>query len=172
MAGPYGGGGGVVMEKRRIDVLNVLKYGMLLVIIAYIIVLVAREGGDAPMETVKKNVAGAVKTDGMKEGNSQDFKRYYGLNADDYEEVFLYVPEGMMDVSELLIVRLKSEAQEETVREAAQKRLDTQTENFEGYGTEQTKLLKSAILESRGSYVFMAVGKDADKAYRAFKKSL
>jgi len=160
------------MKKYRIDILNILKYGMLLVIIAYIAVLLIQEGGDAPMDTVRRNVLGAVETKGMKEADSQDFKRFYGLNANDYEDVLLYVPEDVMGVDELLIIRLKEEGQEKAVEDAARKRLDTQLESFEGYGTEQTKLLNSAILENRGSYVFLAVGKDADSAYGAFRKSL
>ena len=160
------------MKRTRIDIINILKYGMLLVIIVYIAVLLAAQGGDAPAETVKGNVLSAADTEGMQEADAQDFKRYYGLNANDYEEVILFLPKDVMGVDELLIVRVKGGSQAEAVKEAADKRLDTQTESFEGYGAEQTKLLKSAVLEERGSYVFMAVGKDADKAYAAFKKSL
>ena len=160
------------MKRTRIDIMNTLKYGMLLVIIVYIAVLLAAQGGDAPAETVKGNVLSAADTEGMQEADAQDFKRYYGLNANDYEEVILFLPKDVMGVDELLIVRVKGGSQAEAVKEAAEKRLDTQTESFEGYGAEQTKLLKSAVLEERGSYVFMAVGKDADKAYAAFKKSL
>ncbi len=160
------------MKKIKLDIINILKYGMLLVIIAYVVILLAAQGGDAPAETVKNNVLAVTDTDGMKEADVQDFKRYYGLNANDYEEVLLYLPKDVMGVDELLIVRVKGEGQTEAVKEAAEERLDTQTESFEGYGAEQTKLLKSAVLEERGSYVFMAVGEDADVAYAAFKKSL
>lgn len=160
------------MKKIKLDIINILKYGMLLVIIAYVVILLAARGGDAPAETVKNNVLAVTDTDGMKEADVQDFKRYYGLNANDYEEVLLYLPKDVMGVDELLIVRVKGEGQTEAVKEAAEERLDTQTESFEGYGAEQTKLLKSAVLEERGSYVFMAVGEDADVAYAAFKKSL
>lgn len=160
------------MKKGRIDLINILKYGMLLVIIVYVILLLAAQGGDAPAETVKSNVLAVTDTEGMQEADVQDLKRYYGLNANDYEEIVLYLPKDVMGADELLIVRVKSESQTEAVKEAARERLDTQTESFEGYGAEQTKLLKSAVLEERGSYVFMAVGKDADEAYAAFKKSL
>lgn len=160
------------MKKDRIDIINILKYGMVLVIFIYVVILVIGRGGDAPMEQVQENVFKAVKTKGMKKAGTQEFKRYYGLNANDYEDVLLYLPNDVMGAEELLLVRVKNESQTESVRSAAQKRLDTQTESFEGYGAEQTKLLKSAVLETRGSYVFMAVGKDADKAYTAFKKSL
>ena len=157
---------------RELDRIDVLKYGMVLVIFVYIIVLLVREGGDAPMADVEKNVLAAVSTKGMEQAGTQDLKRYYGLNANDYEDVLLYLPDDVMSVNELLIIRLKDKSQAEDVRKTAQKRLDTQRESFEGYGAEQTKLVTSAILEARGQYVFLVVGKDADKAYSAFKKSL
>lgn len=160
------------MKKRKIDGINVLKYGMLLVILVYVGLLIWREGGDAPMKDVQKKVMAVTPTDGMKRAGMQDFKRYYGLNANDYEEVLLYLPNEVMSANELLIVRLKDESQADGVLQAARERLDTQTESFEGYGASQTKLLKSAVLEEQGNYVFMIVGKDADKAYSAFKKSL
>lgn len=172
MARSHGGGCRSVMKNRKIDLIDISKYAMVLVIFVYVVILIIGQGGDAPMEKVQKNVLKAVKTKGMREAGTQDFKRYYGLNANDYEDVALYLPNDVMGAEELLLVRVKDDSQIEAVSQAAQKRLDTQTESFEGYGAEQTKLLKSAILESRGSYVFLAVGKDADKAYTVFKKSL
>ena len=160
------------MGRRKIDVLNVLKYGMAAVIVIYVIVLLARMGGDAPMETVKANVEKTLKTGGMAPAGAQDLKRHYKLNANDYEEVLLYLPNDVMSVDELLIVRLKDDSQAEAVMEAAQKRLDTQKESFEGYGVEQTSLINSAVLAGRGSYVFLSVGEDTEEAYRAFRKSL
>lgn len=159
-------------NRRELDWIDILKYAMVLVIFVYIVILLVRQGGDAPMADVEKNVLKAISTKGMEEAGTQDLKRYYGLNANDYEDMLLYLPDDVMSVNELLIIRLKDKSQADGVRDAAQKRLDTQRESFEGYGAEQTKLITSAILEARGQYVFLVVGKEADKAYAAFKKSL
>lgn len=156
----------------RIDLLNIGKYGMVLVILVYVVILVVRAGGDAPFETVEENVMKAVSTEGMEKATTQELKKYYGLNADDYEAVTLYLPNDVMGVNELLLIRLGDKSQEEQVTEAAQKRLDTQKESFEGYGVEQTKTLNSAILEARGNYVLLAVSETADAVDRAFKESL
>lgn len=159
-------------NRRELDWIDILKYAMVLVIFVYIVILLVRQGGDAPMADVEKNVLKAISTKGMEEAGTQDLKRYYGLNANDYEDMLLYLPDDVMSVNELLIIRLKDKSQADGVRDAAQKRLDTQRESFEGYGAEQTKLITSSILEARGQYVFLVVGKEADKAYAAFKKSL
>ena len=46
MGEPYGGGRRFVMKKRKIDLLNILKYGMVVVFIVYIVFLLSREGGN------------------------------------------------------------------------------------------------------------------------------
>lgn len=161
-----------MMKKLKIDRISLLKYGMIWLILIYIIILLARAGGDAPMNKVTEQILGAVEIKEMKKANAQAFKKYYGLNANDFEGVELYLPDNVMSVNELLIVRLRDEEQAETVEKAVQERLDTQKESFDGYGVVQIKQLESSVTECRGRYVFFIVGEDADKAYAAFRKSL
>ena len=162
-----------MMKKRKIDLLNILKYGMVVLFIVYIVFLLSREGGnEVPVKTISKNILAVAKTEGMKKGTTQDLKKYYRLNASDYDGVMLYIPDDVMSVNEILVVKLKDKSQAEAVEEAARKRLDTQKTSFEGYGAKQTKLINSAVLDSRGYYLLMAVSEDADSIYRAFKKSM
>lgn len=156
-----------------LDFINLCKYLLVLLLIAYVILLISKEGGtNTPIKTVNKNVLSVMGTEGMKKGTTQDLKKYYGLNADDYKGVTLYIPDDVMGVNELLIVRLTDVSQAESVEQAAQARLDTQKESFEGYGAAQTKLIRSAVLESRGDYVLLAVTKKADAVQGAYRKSL
>ena len=55
---------------------------------------------------------------------------------------------------------------------AAKERLETQKTSFEGYGAKQTKLLESAVLDTKGEYVLLAVSENADEMAGAFQKSL
>lgn len=161
------------MKKDEIDILNILKYGMVVILVIYVAVLLSMEGGGkTPVKTVHKAIMARTDTKGMTRGTTQDLKKYYGLNAKDYEGVILYIPDDVMSVNELLVVKVKDENQAQIVEKAAQKRLDTQLKSFEGYGAKQTKLIKSAVLEERGVYVLFVISKDADAMYGAFKKSL
>ena len=97
------------MRKRRgFDIIDFAKYGMIVIIIAYVVFLLMREGGDAPLETVEKNVLEAVSTEGMEKAGTQDIKRYYGLNPEDYRGIALYLPNDVMGVNEVLIVRWRT----------------------------------------------------------------
>ena len=127
---------------------------------------------DTPIEEVASQVLSAISTESMQESNSRMLKKLYDLDADSFDGVVLYTPVTNMDVTELLIVRLSSDEQTEAVTEAANSRLETQKNSFEGYGAEQTALLNAAVLEVRGNYVLYVVHPDAPAAQQAFLDSL
>lgn len=161
------------MRKGRLDIINICKYLMVIALIAYVVFLISREGNNtASVDTIEKNITKTVSVKGMKKGTTQDLKKYYGLNANDYDGTMLYIPDDVMSVNEILVVKVKDESQVEAVEAAVEGRLSTQKKSFEGYGVEQTKLLKSAIEESKGYYVLLAVSKEADRIDTAFKKSI
>ena len=82
------------MKKRKFDLINILKYAMVVVFIAYIALLVSQENtDDVPVKTISQNMLKVTNTDGMSQGTTQDLKKYYGLNANDYDGVMLYIPD-------------------------------------------------------------------------------
>ena len=169
----YGGGCRIIMKNGKLDRINLLKYLMVVLLIIYVVFLVTQEGDNTvSVDTIEKNITKAVKLEGMKKGTTQDLKKYYSLNANDYEGISLYIPDDVMSVNEILVIKVKNESQIETVEKAVEIRVNTQEKNFEGYGVEQTKLIHAAIIETRGRYVLLAVSKDADRIDAAFKKSI
>ena len=161
------------MKNGKLDIINICKYLMVAALIAYVALLISSEGDNTvDINTIEKNITKAVSVKEMKKGTAQDLKKYYGLNANDYDGTMLYIPDDVMSVNEILVVRVKDESQVESVETAVQDRLATQKKSFEGYGVEQTKLLRSAIEESKGYYVLLAVSEDADSIEAAFKRSI
>lgn len=161
------------MKKKSLNIIDILKYFVALLFIVYIAILISSKGAnDISIDIIQKNILSATSISGMKEGSSQDLKRLYGLNSNDYDGVMLYIPDDVMSVNEILVIKLKDNSQFDSVESAVNKRIETQRTNFEGYGVEQTKLINSAIIQSKGNYILMAVSNDADNIYTAFKKSL
>ena len=97
-------------------------------------------------------------------------RRLYGLDPAEYAGCTLYYPAGDMGVTELLLLRVQTDDQLETVQAAAQRRLDTQTNTFAGYAPEQYALCKdgSAIV-IKGQDVMFVISADKDAAVRAFR---
>lgn len=108
----------------------------------------------------------------MHEADRRMVKRFYGLNANDYENCVLYSPGSNMDAHELLLIQMKDLSQRDTVESAIQKRLSTQKKSFDGYGAEQTKMLNDCVLKIKGNYVLFLVCDDAAKAGTAFVEAL
>ena len=173
MGRSYGGGSRIIMRKGRLDIINTCKYLMVIALIAYVVLLVSGEGDNTvSVDTIQKNIEKSVSLKGMKKGSSQDLKKYYGLNANDYAGTMLYIPDDVMSVNEILVVKVKDKSQVEDVEKAVEERLSTQKKSFEGYGVKPTRLLHSAIDETRGYYILLAVSKDADRIEAAFKNSI
>lgn len=157
------------MRTKSVDWINVAKYGILLLLIIYIVCLVRGEGKNTtPVTTIEEKMLEQISVEGMAKATNQDLKKYYGLNASDYDGVFLYIPDDVMSVSEVLVVKVKDKSQIEAIESAMEQRLDTQKTNFEGYGAEQTKQIKSAIVKAKGYYVLLAVSEDAEQIEAVF----
>ncbi len=129
----------------------------------------AAEGGqDGQTEEDAENGGDTGVFDGMGQATALDFKRIFGLNAEDYEGVEYFKPISQMDVEELLIVRLASDDQAEALEEAVEERVDSQKTSFDGYGAAQCALLEKAIVKTRGNFLFYCVSPDAEQYYQAF----
>ena len=106
--------------------------------------------------------------DGMGQATVLDFKRIFGLNAEDYEGIAYFKPVSQMDVEELLIVKVKSEEQMESLEEAADERIENQKKSFDGYGAAQCALLEKAIVKKKGNFLFYCTSPDAEEYCNRF----
>lgn len=163
----------LIMREKIGDNLRIINF----ILIALLIVFIAHllSGGktsSTPIETVNAKVTAAADLTNMTQADSQKLKKYYGLNANDYEGVTLYLGNSNMDVEEILIVRMKDSSQGNALKDAMRKRIDTQTQSFEGYGVSQTKLLKDSVIDVQGNYALLVVNGKAAEVDEAFRKSL
>lgn len=160
------------MDKFK-NIIGCIKY-ILLVFLLLFIVSLLRSGdiSNAQMASVDSAVTKAVNMEGLSVADNRMVKRLYGINVNDYEDVMLYVSGSNMEVEEILIVKLKSTEQAETIETAANDRVDKQLESFEGYGPEQCKLLDDHVLDVQGNYILFIVHGDALAADKAFQNSL
>ncbi len=152
---------------------GIVKYILIVALLVFIGGLLRNgEVSNSKISKVTENITKSIDMEKLSESDHRMVKRLYGINANDYEGVSLYVAGSNMEVEELLIVKLKSTEQAEAVEEAIKKRLDKQLESFEGYGPEQCKLLNDHVLDVRGNYILYVVNNKAKAADKAFQKSL
>lgn len=161
------------MMKYFITGMGILKYMLLAALFLFIAILLQDDKiSTASMDEVEGKVMKAVSWEGAVQADNRTVKRIYGINANDYEDVRLYVSDSNMKVEELLLVRLRSTDQSEEIEQAVQSRVDSQLESFEGYGPEQCELLDSHVLDVRGNYILFVVNTKAKAADKAFQNAL
>ncbi len=121
-----------------------------------------------------EDVENAVLTDAFseltKDGTDLELKRNFGLLRDDYEELLYRVPVNFMDVEEFLFVKVRTEAEAETVKKAMEERLSRQNEMFEDYGTDQYSVLKNTVIAVRFPYVYYIAGHEVAELHRLVKQ--
>lgn len=159
--------------RKKIRLLERVKYLLLTVLALYIVmILFMNRESDAPFSKVRDAVLSVADTDSMQETNDRDFKKLYGLNKNDYEEIISYYTNETMGVEELLLIRCTNEEKLSAAEKAAQDRIDMQIQSFQGYGEEQTKLLMDAVVLKKGSLFLMAVSPRAKEIREAFMEAL
>lgn len=126
----------------------------------------------APSAQVFSAVESVVKTDKMAPSTARYFKKYYDLNAADYEDILYYAPVSNMDAEELLVVKLKNTEQAEALSEAILKRQATKEQSFDGYAPEQYALAQDYILDVQGNYVLFVIDPNAEAIDAAFAGAL
>lgn len=161
------------MMDRMIKVLCAVKYILLVFLLVFIVVLMRGDKiSDAPIETVTEAVTKATDMTDLSPADNRTVRRLYGINANDYDAVSLYVSDSNMKVEEVLIVKLKDVSQADGVESAVGSRVDAQLRSFEGYGPEQSRLLEDHVLDTQGNYILFIVSGQAQAVDRAFRDSL
>ncbi len=144
---------------------------------AAVVLLILLAGGeresDAALDDVTAAVVAQLDTSNVQPADNQMIKRLYGLQPSDYEGVCLYYPSSNMDAEELLIVKLQDAAQQQSVLDAVERRLQTQKNSFDGYGIEQFDLLENhSVVQAQGNYILFVVSARSEAAKQAFLDAL
>lgn len=105
----------------------------------------------------------------FKDGTSKEFKRYYGLNINDYENVMLKLPNSNMDVNEILIVKVKNENDIQLLEDAIDTRVENQEKIFKDYAPEQYSIIQDYEVYVKDNIVFFVISKNAEQIKKNFK---
>lgn len=153
--------------------LLVFKYGATALLLGYVVLLLFMTAGSSkPFETIQKAVEDSLDTTTLSKTKTQGLKRYYGLNAADYDGVMLYVSQSSMSAEEVLLIKVKNNEQIDRVEEAVYDREDSRRSDFEGYAPDEVELIDNSVLSVRGNYIFFTISKNASQYKSAFTKSL
>ena len=160
-------------KSTNVTLLEVAKWVTVLLVLIFLIgKLSANRSSNTSFEDMSAAVCDAAALDTMQLADNQMVKRLYGLDPNDYEGVLLYYPTSNMGAEELLLVKLSSTDQLDTVTDAVNARVQSQKNSFEGYGVSQYEMLENCVIETTGNYVLLVVASDPTPVRQAFKSAL
>ena len=148
------------------------KLFMATLLINNIITVGCGVNNDKTVEEIENSMIEKIKFEKMEKGDSKSLKRFYKLNANDYEGVILYTPKSTMDVNEVLIVKVKDKSQIESLEDSIDSRINYQLQSFSGYGPQQCALVDDYELKTKGDFVFFAISENANEIKEAFLDSI
>lgn len=155
-------------KKRRIMLDDLLFGGAKLVLLALLCLFVfnifaENTTKDVDIKSIETKMTADEGISALTRGDANTLRRTFSLDAAVYPDFMYYSADSLMDVSEVLVVKVSDEALMEDLENAVNDHLDTLKLKFDGYGTDQYGLLTHAVIEIRGPYFFFGVSDDNEK---------
>ena len=160
-------------EQNRNGIWGIVRWialGLLIVLVASR--FTGSRVSSTPFETVAQAVKDAAELSTMNEGDNQKVRRFFGLAPENYDGILYYTPKSGLDSEEILLVKLKSLDQRETVEKAMEERKNSQANAFEGYAPDEQKMYENAVIEVRGNYLLFVSAADPGPVREAFLTTL
>ena len=107
--------------------------------------------------TLQENMKNFVKQDIMQEQSEEIVKKNYKIKEDLYESFMSYGPISYMNVEEITIFKQSDKQKRQQLLEKVESHIDSQIKSFEGYGIEQTEMLKKAMVIQKQEYIICVV---------------
>ncbi len=152
----------------RKNILNIIEAVVLAALVIFIVVmLTSNSSKDVSIDKIKETMSVQEGISELVEKDSSGTNSAFGMIPSEY---LYYASNAIMDVRELFIAKTSNDEEMELIENAVASRLQTQIENFTGYGADQVALLEQAIYGQKGDYYFYAVGENAQEWQDAFYK--
>ena len=159
------------MSRKLYPLLEILCVAALIAFITFLVL--SRSGGtEKPVGDVASPVLATLEKGQMTEQSNADAAKAFGFDLSKAEGLVYYENEDIMDVSELLIVKLNDAEDAESFRTAVETYIANQKNLYKNYAPEQYALLEDSILDVSGNTVFYCTAKNADALYDAFRTAL
>ena len=160
--------------KIKLDKYSIAEIICAVALLVFIIVLMVSNAGGTKKsaDEIAAPVIKVMDVSKMDKKSAAVTEKTFSFDRAKAEGIVYYTDDNVMNVSELLIVKLYDEADAEEVRAAVAKRVENQKNLFKNYAPDQYDLLKASIIEVSGNTVFYCTAKNADDVLKAFKKAL
>lgn len=154
----------------KFDILQFLIMAGLLVFM--ILMLTAGNSKEVPMSEIAAKMEAIPSVSELTKKELSDAAKTFSFDQALIDEGIYYRVDDIMNVNELLILRVEEEENRQQVMEAVQQYLKEKTDSFDGYGTNQFGLLSAAVTTEKGTYFFFGVSEEVLEWESTFLKTV
>lgn len=159
------------MLKNKYQLYELICVAVLAVFVTLMLVF-SSAGTNKTVQELTSPVAKLGESAALTERTALNASSVFGFDLSIAEGVLYYENEDIMNVSEILIVKLNDRSDAPALKEAVENRVKEQQELYKNYAPDQYSLLTNSIVEVKGNVLFYCTGTNAGEAYEAFKKAL
>ncbi|MGZ7441595.1 DUF4358 domain-containing protein [Paenibacillus sp. TH7-28] len=124
--------------------------------------------GNLTAADVGERIRQSANLENMKQGDAEKLQKLYHISSEDIADFVLYTASSNVRADELLVIRLKDEAQADRVMAKIAERIAAQSAKFKDYRPDQYYLLEKHVLKTKGLFILFAVSAEADQMERVF----
>ena len=117
-------------------------------------------------------VSAACGLEQLKVRDGKAFQKEFEIDPQQFSGGYYAASDDVMEVRELLVVRLKNTQDAAGVMGTLKKRVEEKIVLFDGYAREQSALLKGYKLVQRGNFILYVVCDSPADAVKAFRNAL
>lgn len=153
---------------------KVIEIGLIVLLVGFIAYLFISSAGGSKkrVKDISAPVLEAADISDLSKKSAADAAKVFGFDTQKEEGILYYANDNIMDVSELLIIKLKDAADADAFKTAIDEHVLNQQNLYKDYAPDQYALLKNSIIKVSGNMIFYCTSKDADRFYAAFEKAL
>lgn len=145
----------------------------ILILVVFIGVLSVEETiSDKTAKEVGSLLFSQLDCEGLKEQSELEIKKELSVSADSYEGIYYIKSDEIMDVREILVIKLNEGQSADSAVSKIEKRIEKKQTLFDGYAPEQSAMLQNYVLKVKAGFVFYAVWDDSAAAVSALNKIL
>ena len=112
---------------------------------------------DKSVRDVVDAVSVEINVEELKSYNKNKIQEEFDIEFQDIDSYAYYASDSVMNVEELLVIKLKEGAKADNITEKIEQRVKDKQVLFEGYAPEQSAMLKNYVLIYQKGFIFYAV---------------
>ena len=112
---------------------------------------------DKSVRDVVDAVSAEINFEELKSYNKNKIQEEFDIEFQDIDSYAYYASDSVMNVEELLVIKLKEGAKADNITEKIEQRVKDKQVLFEGYAPEQSAMLKNYVLIYQKGFIFYAV---------------